>query len=153
LENEKTFFIEERLNLFFYEYKKKNQEVVKVEVIDDAPEEITITSQVVALPLEKVYNFIKNQQSHIAKLCVNNSLKENEVLRYLDEFFKKLENEGEEKKSIKDAKSHFARWLNLELEKKNKPLSAGEERMKRMEGVRQLKKDSEAILNSLGIKM
>lgn len=36
----------------------------------------------------------------------------------LKRFFEKLQNEGEVRKSPKDAKSHFARWLNIELNKK-----------------------------------
>ena len=38
-------------------------------------------------------------------------------LEWLDRFFAKLQNEGEEHKSPRDAQSHFARWLNIELEK------------------------------------
>nr|DAX40318.1 MAG TPA: protein of unknown function (DUF4373) [Caudoviricetes sp.] len=38
---------------------------------------------------------------------------------YLKRFFDKLQNEGEVRKSPKDAKSHFARWLNIELQKKS----------------------------------
>lgn len=34
---------------------------------------------------------------------------------YISSFFMKLENEGENSKSVKDAKSHFARWLKIEL--------------------------------------
>lgn len=37
---------------------------------------------------------------------------------YLKRFFEKLQNEGEVRKSPKDAKSHFSRWLNIELKKK-----------------------------------
>lgn len=37
--------------------------------------------------------------------------------RYLFAFFRKLENEGEKTKSVKDAMSHFARWLRIELDK------------------------------------
>ena len=36
---------------------------------------------------------------------------------YLKRFFEKLQNEGEKVKSPKNAKSHFARWLKIELEK------------------------------------
>ena len=36
---------------------------------------------------------------------------------FLDRFFRKLQNEGEIVKSPKDAMSHFANWLNIELEK------------------------------------
>ncbi|MFK2343679.1 hypothetical protein ACIXNK_02780 [Bacteroides fragilis] len=39
---------------------------------------------------------------------------------FLDRFFRKLQNEGEMVKSPKDAMSHFANWLNIELEKLKK---------------------------------
>ncbi|MFK2360739.1 DUF4373 domain-containing protein [Bacteroides fragilis] len=39
---------------------------------------------------------------------------------FLDRFFRKLQNEGEIVKSPKDAMSHFANWLNIELEKLKK---------------------------------
>lgn len=37
--------------------------------------------------------------------------------QHLKKFFAKLQNEGESVKSIKDAMSHFARWLEIELKK------------------------------------
>ena len=42
------------------------------------------------------------------------------LLEWLDRFFAKLQNEGEERKSARDAQSHFARWLNIELEKQKR---------------------------------
>lgn len=41
----------------------------------------------------------------------------NTFYEYLKKFFAKLQNEGETMKSIKDAMSHFARWLDIELKK------------------------------------
>lgn len=43
-----------------------------------------------------------------------------DFFRYLEMFFKKLQNEGETVKSTKDAMSHFARWLSGELKKECK---------------------------------
>lgn len=39
---------------------------------------------------------------------------------FLDRFFRKLQNGGETAKSPRDAMSHFANWLNIELEKSRK---------------------------------
>lgn len=39
---------------------------------------------------------------------------------FLDRFFRKLQNGGETTKSPRDAMSHFANWLNIELEKLKK---------------------------------
>ncbi len=41
-------------------------------------------------------------------------------MEYLRLFFQKLQNEGETRKSPKDAKSHFANWLRIELDKKKR---------------------------------
>lgn len=47
---------------------------------------------------------------------------------YLKSFFAKLQNEGETVKSAKDAKAHFARWLNIELKnKKETPQQLGKQ--------------------------
>lgn len=59
---------------------------------------------------------------------------------YLKRFFEKLQNEGEERKSPKDAKSHFARWLNIELNKKanyeSKPIANNIYEQKRIDSER-----------------
>ena len=38
---------------------------------------------------------------------------------FLKRFFEKLQNEGVSAKSPKDAMSHFARWMNIELNRQN----------------------------------
>lgn len=59
---------------------------------------------------------------------------------YLKRFFEKLQNEGEERKSPKDAKSHFSRWLNIELKKKGnyepKPITNNIYEQKRIDSER-----------------
>ena len=59
---------------------------------------------------------------------------------YLKRFFEKLQNEGEVRKSPKDAKSHFARWLNIELNKKanyeSKPITHNIYEQKRIDSER-----------------
>ena len=59
---------------------------------------------------------------------------------YLKRFFDKLQNEGEVRKSPKDAKSHFARWLNIELQKKSnyepKPVTRNIYEQKRIDSER-----------------
>ena len=50
---------------------------------------------------------------------MNNKLQSIEnVTEYINAFAIKLKNEGFVKKSTTDAKSHFARWLSIQLEKK-----------------------------------
>lgn len=59
---------------------------------------------------------------------------------YLKRFFEKLQNEGEERKSPKDGKSHFSRWLNIELKKKGnyepKPITNNIYEQKRIDSER-----------------
>lgn len=63
---------------------------------------------------------------------------------YLKRFFEKLQNEGEERKSPKDAKSHFFRWLNIELKKKGnyepKPITNNIYEQKRIDSERRKSK-------------
>lgn len=82
---------------------------------------------------------LRRNQTWLEQFCMNirasghtDIILEN-LLQWLDRFFAKLQNEGEERKSVKDAQSHFARWLNIELEKqqrngnKNRPLYSGKQ--------------------------
>lgn len=63
---------------------------------------------------------------------------------YLKRFFEKLQNEGEVRKSPKDAKSHFSRWLNIELKKKGnyepKPITNNIYEQKRIDSERRKSK-------------
>ena len=54
------------------------------------------------------------------RLCGYKDFAPPDFYDYLEKFFMKLQNEGETVKSPQDAKSHFARWLKIELEKKKK---------------------------------
>jgi len=110
-------------------------------------------SMILEYPLEKVKDIILNDQSYIETLSMNNHITVIKTIQYVEEFCKKLENEGINEKSIRDFKSHFARWLNIELKKESQSKPLQSEREKRMEGVRQLKADSAAILEHLNIKL
>ncbi|MFK2157879.1 DUF4373 domain-containing protein [Bacteroides fragilis] len=63
---------------------------------------------------------------------------------YLKRFFEKLQNEGEVRKSPKDAMSHFANWLNIELKKKGnyepKPITNNIYEQKRIDSERRKSK-------------
>ena len=48
---------------------------------------------------------------------MNNHITTEQFLAKLQEFFRKLQSEGEKTKSVKDGQSHFARWLAIELQK------------------------------------
>ena len=69
--------------------------------------------------LNDVFIEISKDKRWVETICMNFQLKsKDKVLDYLEQFMKKLLNEGTDKKSIKDTKSHFARWLNLQIYEK-----------------------------------
>lgn len=71
--------------------------------------------------LDETYNAILTDQPWLEVICMNYHLASIELGRqYVSLFFRKLQNEGAAQKSIADFKSHFARWLNLELKKQQK---------------------------------
>lgn len=47
-------------------------------------------------------------------------LTEEKIIDYLETFFLDLQARGEDKKALADAKSHFANWIKIELEKQQK---------------------------------
>ena len=69
---------------------------------------------------------LRRNQSWLEQFCMNlhaaghADITPDGLLAWLDRFFAKLQNEGEERKSARDAQSHFARWLNIELEKQKR---------------------------------
>lgn len=81
---------------------------------------------IVSDPLFKTMTAIADNIPYIETLCVNNTIgNKEEIKRYLKLFFVKLQNEGTTNVSIKDAKQHFANWLRLQLERKQRrPTSA-----------------------------
>lgn len=74
-------------------------------------------------PLLECYNEISSNRPWVDAVTMNTrSLGDKEFTidsfyEYLKKFFAKLQNEGETKKSPKDAMSHFSRWLKIELKK------------------------------------
>lgn len=51
-------------------------------------------------------------------LCMNNHLSMAQLIKLMDSFFAILQNRGETTKSVRDAKHHFASWLQIELNQK-----------------------------------
>lgn len=82
-----------------------------------------ISQDVFDKSLDECYIEIRDDKSWMEAVCINTrssgygSFTPEIFYSKLEEFFMKLQNEGEHSKSPKDAKSHFARWLKLELEK------------------------------------
>ena len=74
--------------------------------------------------LEDCFQELKSNQSWAETVTMNtrssgyNDFTLEVFYEYLEQFFMKLQNEGETAKSPKDAMSHFARWLKVELNSK-----------------------------------
>lgn len=71
---------------------------------------------------EKALQECKNELSQdtywIEVLCMNNHLSITQLTKLMDSFFATLQNRGEMTKSVRDAKHHFASWLQIELKQK-----------------------------------
>lgn len=99
------------------EDKNKNNSLSLINTYDE------IARDALDKSLNKCYAELKNDRRWIETLCINTRLlgfenfSSNDFFEKLEEFFMKLQNEGEVFKSVKDAKSHFSRWLKIELEK------------------------------------
>lgn len=76
--------------------------------------------------ISEVESILLSDTYWIETLCMNKhtegfvGLTVQDVAAWISKYFRKLENEGETHKTIKDAKSHFANWWKIELEKTNK---------------------------------
>lgn len=70
--------------------------------------------------LQKCKDELFNDRMWIELLCMNNHLSPEKLSAYLDNFFIILQNRGETTKTLRDAKHHFASWLQIELKQKGK---------------------------------
>ena len=74
------------------------------------------------LELDECERLLRAQEEWKQTLCMNNRssgfgwFTMEDLDAYITKFFMKLHNEGEDRKTLKDAKSHFARWLAIELQ-------------------------------------
>lgn len=76
------------------------------------------------LEIEKLKNKIENEFTWRETVCrnmkqVDSDFNEETFKNYLEQFFKQIQNDGEEVKSMKETKKHFSRWLNIQIKAKN----------------------------------
>jgi hypothetical protein len=76
-------------------------------------------SDSVDIELSDCKKMILSDKYWIEMFCMNNSINLERFNRYIDDFFKILQNRGETKKSAKDAKFHFSSWLHYEMQKQS----------------------------------
>lgn len=72
------------------------------------------------IDLKECFENVISNEVYLETISMNNHFSNTEITKqWLNLFFKKLQNEGVAQKSINDFKSYFARWLNIELNKKS----------------------------------
>ena len=102
------------------ERKGNNKETIPIGI--EKKDELSFSSP---KSLADCFNLISSQSSWIEAITMNThseypTFNKQTLIEMLKAFFRKLQNEGETEKTPKDAMSHFARWLKIELkEKKN----------------------------------
>ena len=86
------------------------------ENIIPTPEVQKIISMKTEKEIKPVFKEISTDTRWLEVIAMNYKLKSvDRALDYLEKFMNKLQCEGTEYKSINDTKSHFSRWLNIEL--------------------------------------
>lgn len=110
---------------------KDNKEEYKETLSDERVKKESPLSGNSEKNISEVEKILLSDACWIETLCMNKHtegfkyMAVNDVAMWISRYFRKLENEGERHKTIKDAKSHFANWWRIELEKtKNEPESA-----------------------------
>ncbi|NLI71840.1 MAG: hypothetical protein GX361_03820 [Bacteroidales bacterium] len=76
-------------------------------------------SQNFEIELSDCKKIFLEDERHIEILCMNYHKSKEEIIYSINSFFKKLETEGAQKKSINDAKKHFANWYNHKINTEN----------------------------------
>lgn len=92
---------------------EKSEKLLKIEVDADT-----------LLEVSKLKTQIQNEFTWKETICRNireiiPKFTPEDFDNYLDQFFKTIEGDGEEYKTIQDTKKHFNRWLKIEIEKNN----------------------------------
>lgn len=100
------------------EYHEQEHEeehrITEKELTTGSPEEESS-----AIPTQRAYlNAIRNKE-WLNTLCLNHHLKQPELAEWLEHFCRKLQNEGEARKSVRDFRRHFASWLDIQLTSSN----------------------------------
>lgn len=72
------------------------------------------------LDLWECFNEVISNQPYLETIAMNNKLGSVEKsIEWVNIFLKQLQNEGVEEKSISDFKSHFGRWLPIQIKREN----------------------------------
>lgn len=98
-------------------YEQKHEEehrISKEERETGKPEE-----ESTSIPTQRAYLAAVQNKEWLKTLCQNHHLKQPELEKWLEHFCRKLQNEGEARKSVRDFRRHFASWLDIQLSSPN----------------------------------
>lgn len=133
----KNFKIPEEIDIITEECKIIHEQSDEIPEVSDKEEESKVniplsntqaqgvfpSSDVFEKPILDCYNELASNRMWAETVTMNTRLSGNRdftfdsFYEHLKRFFSKLQNEGGTTKSVKDAMSHFARWLDIELKK------------------------------------
>lgn len=123
----------EESKIVLEEYRKTQEGCGKVRKVLKKKKEISLSGdeekfpppEIMDRPLQECYSELAGNRTWAETVTMNTrnaghkGFTPEMFQMFLKRFFEKLQNEGVGAKSTKDAMSHFARWLNVELNKKN----------------------------------
>ena len=97
----------------FYEQEQEHRITEKERETGNPEEESS------AIPTQRAYFYAVRNKDWLKTLCLNHHLKQPELEKWLEHFCRKLQNEGEARKSVRDFRRHFASWLDIQLTSSN----------------------------------
>ena len=78
-----------------------------------------VFSDNVEIELNDCYTRLTSDTLWSETVCMNEHITKEAFKAHLEYFFKMLQNRGETKKSVRDAKHHFASWIKIELSRES----------------------------------
>lgn len=102
----------------------KGKETKLKETKGEKEEQIALPSEYpsndVPVPLSECRSALYSDIAWMETICMNNYIPPEKHQEKLDEFFRKLENEKVDYKSVKDAIQHYSNWLKNELSREQR---------------------------------
>lgn len=101
------------------EEKEMNEEELETGTLKQKREAGNPEEDSTPIPTREAYLFAVRNEEWLESLRHNHTLDEQELEEWLELFCRKLQNEGENRKSVRDFRRHFASWLNIQLKSPN----------------------------------
>lgn len=98
---------------------KNGEKVIKTNHDPPSQEVLTALDGVIDTELDECQKALSNDIQWKEIFCMNNRIRAETFDKYLEQYFKKLQNEGVTKKSERDAKFHFANWFRIEYKRRH----------------------------------